>query len=159
MALNFPSAPNTNDTYTYNNKTWTYNGTAWDLSYGTLNTGVVVEGTNLYFSNARVLANVTQLGYATNAQLTSYATTANTLAQFAATTSAQLAGVISDETGSGSLVFATSPTLVTPALGTPASGVVTNLTGTASININTCMSDSYMLLNICNTHTTFTFFL
>lgn len=30
----------------------------------------------------------------------------------------------------------TSLTLVTPALGTPASGVVTNLTGTASININ-----------------------
>ena len=51
------------------------------------------------------------------------------LAQHAATTSAQLAGVISDETGSGSLVFATSPTLVTPALGTPASGVLTNATG------------------------------
>ena len=46
-----------------------------------------------------------------------------------ATTSAQLASVISDETGSGSLVFATSPTLVTPALGTPASGVLTNATG------------------------------
>ena len=44
-------------------------------------------------------------------------------------TSAQLATAISDETGSGSLVFATSPTLVTPALGTPASGVATNLTG------------------------------
>jgi hypothetical protein len=40
------------------------------------------------------------------------------------------------ETGTGSVVRATSPTLVTPALGTPASGVVTNLTGTASININ-----------------------
>jgi len=39
-------------------------------------------------------------------------------------------------TGSGGIVLATSPTLVTPALGTPASGVVTNLTGTASININ-----------------------
>ena len=39
------------------------------------------------------------------------------LSQFAATTSAQLAGVISDETGTGSLVFATSPTLVTPILG------------------------------------------
>ena len=39
-------------------------------------------------------------------------------------------------TGSGNVVLATSPTLVTPALGTPASGVVTNLTGTASININ-----------------------
>ena len=51
------------------------------------------------------------------------------LAQFAATTSSELAGVISDETGSGALVFATSPTLITPALGTPASGVMTNVTG------------------------------
>jgi len=52
-----------------------------------------------------------------------------TLAAHAATTSTQLRGVISDETGTGSLVFATSPTLVTPALGTPASGVLTNATG------------------------------
>lgn len=39
-------------------------------------------------------------------------------------------------TGTGSMVLSNSPTLVTPALGTPSSGVVTNLTGTASININ-----------------------
>ena len=39
-------------------------------------------------------------------------------------------------TGTGSVVLATSPTFVTPALGTPSSGTVTNLTGTASININ-----------------------
>jgi hypothetical protein len=39
-------------------------------------------------------------------------------------------------TGTGNTVLSTSPTLVTPALGTPSSGVVTNLTGTASININ-----------------------
>lgn len=51
------------------------------------------------------------------------------LSQFAATTSAQLAGVISDETGTGALVFATSPTLVTPAIGTPSSGTLTNCTG------------------------------
>jgi hypothetical protein len=37
--------------------------------------------------------------------------TSGTLAQFASTTSAQLAGVISDETGSGSLVFASGPSL------------------------------------------------
>jgi hypothetical protein len=43
--------------------------------------------------------------------------------------SANLASAVSDETGSGALVFANSPTLVTPALGTPASGVATNLTG------------------------------
>src|SRR5688572_17319383 len=53
----------------------------------------------------------------------------DTLAQFAATTSAQLAGVITDETGSGALVFATSPTLTTPALGTPSAAVLTNATG------------------------------
>jgi hypothetical protein len=46
------------------------------------------------------------------------------------------APTLTSSTGSGSVVLATSPTLVTPALGTPASGVVTNLTGTASININ-----------------------
>jgi len=43
--------------------------------------------------------------------------------------SANLASAITDETGSGSLVFATSPTLVTPALGTPSSGTLTNCTG------------------------------
>jgi hypothetical protein len=43
---------------------------------------------------------------------------------------------VTTSTGTGSVVLNTSPTLITPALGTPASGVVTNLTGTASININ-----------------------
>jgi len=60
------------------------------------------------------------------------ALTANPLSQFASTTSAQLAGVISNETGSGALVFGTSPTLVTPALGTPSALVGTNITGTAA---------------------------
>jgi hypothetical protein len=55
--------------------------------------------------------------------------TSNKLSVHASTTSAELAGIISDETGTGALVFATSPTLVTPALGTPASGVMTNVTG------------------------------
>jgi len=59
------------------------------------------------------------------------ALTTDPLSQFAATTSAQLAGVISDETGSGALVFATSPTLVTPILGTPTSGNLANCTGYA----------------------------
>jgi len=52
------------------------------------------------------------------------------VATFLATpSSANLISAVTDETGTGSLVFATSPTLVTPALGTPASGVATNLTG------------------------------
>lgn len=55
--------------------------------------------------------------------------TSNPLSQFAATTSLQLKGVISDETGSGALVFATSPALVTPDLGTPSAAVLTSATG------------------------------
>lgn len=43
--------------------------------------------------------------------------------------SAGLAAALSDETGSGASVFATSPTLVTPALGTPSSATLTNATG------------------------------
>jgi len=51
---------------------------------------------------------------------------------FGPITSAQLAAAVSDETGSGAAVFATSPTLVTPNLGTPTTLVGTNITGTAS---------------------------
>jgi hypothetical protein len=43
--------------------------------------------------------------------------------------SANLAAALTDETGSGSAVFATSPTLVTPILGTPTSATLTNATG------------------------------
>lgn len=52
------------------------------------------------------------------------------IATFLATpSSANLAAAVTNETGSGALVFATSPTLVTPALGTPSSGTLTNATG------------------------------
>ena len=52
--------------------------------------------------------------------------TATTLGSFS---SSNLATALTDETGSGSAVFATSPTLVTPALGTPSSGTLTSCTG------------------------------
>ena len=52
------------------------------------------------------------------------------VATFLATpSSANLITAVTDETGSGALVFATSPTLVTPALGTPTAGVLTSCTG------------------------------
>lgn len=55
---------------------------------------------------------------------------------FAATpSSANLATLLTDETGTGSVVFATSPTLVTPALGTPSSVVLTNATGLPTAGI------------------------
>ena len=85
--------------------------------------------------------------------------TSNKLSDLSATTSAELAGVISDETGSGSLVFATSPTFttsidssatfgafssaVTLTIGNTSAASTTNIstaaitTGTKTINIGT----------------------
>ena len=52
------------------------------------------------------------------------------VATFLATpSSANLRSALTDETGTGAAVFATSPTLVTPLLGTPTSGTLTNCTG------------------------------
>lgn len=45
-----------------------------------------------------------------------FALQSNNLSVFAVTTSAQLAGIISDETGTGLLVFGTSPTIITPTI-------------------------------------------
>jgi len=54
---------------------------------------------------------------------------ANVTTFLATPSSANLASAVSDETGSGALVFANTPTLVTPILGTPTSGTLTNATG------------------------------
>jgi len=52
------------------------------------------------------------------------------VATFLATpTSANFAAAVTNETGSGTVVFSTSPTLTTPALGTPSAVILTNGTG------------------------------
>jgi hypothetical protein len=97
-----------------------------------LGTPSTLVGTNITGTAAGLTAgNVT-----TNANLTGAVTSVGNATSLGSFSSANLAAAVTDETGTGALVFANSPTLVTPALGTPASGVVTNLTGTASININ-----------------------
>jgi hypothetical protein len=85
--------------------------------------GTANKGELLYQSGVNTTAELTApatnnsiLGYntSTNAPFWVSPTLSNTY--FAATTSAQLAGVVSDETGTGNLVFSTSPTLTTPRL-------------------------------------------
>lgn len=59
------------------------------------------------------------------------------VATFLATpSSANLSAAVVGDTGTGNLVFATSPTLVTPLLGTPTSGVLTNCTGYTYSNLS-----------------------
>ena len=59
---------------------------------------------------------------------------ADKLSVFAATTSAELAGVISDETGTGVLVFSNSPTLVSPTLGAALATSITATSGNMTVN-------------------------
>jgi len=94
---------------------------------GTGSFGVTLTPTTLTASRTVTLADGN-----TTLQAGTMAITGGTLAQFAATTSAQLAGVISDETGSGSLVFGTSPTIATPTITTSAVIPIVNGGTTAS---------------------------
>lgn len=86
---------------------------------------VVVNGGALGTPSSGTLTNVTGLPISTGVS-----GLGTGVATFLATpTSANLAAAVTNETGTGSLVFATSPTLVTPLLGTPTSGIMTNVTG------------------------------
>lgn len=104
----------------------------WPATSDTIDGGAAdaVDANSLNFGETRVYTSIDGVSWYSATAGLGDALKASTLAQFAATTSAQLAGVLSDETGSGSAVFGTSPTLVTPALGTPSALVLTNATGT-----------------------------
>ena len=84
-------------------------------------------------TNANLTGGVTSVGNAatvvTNANLTGAVTSVGNATSLGSFTSANLLAALTDETGTGSAVFATSPTLVTPILGTPTSGTLTNATG------------------------------
>jgi len=79
----------------------------------TSSTLTIADGKTLTASNTLTLTGTDGSSVAFGAGGT-VAYTSNNLSVFASTTSAQLAGVISDETGSGALVFGTSPTFTTP---------------------------------------------
>lgn len=77
-------------------------------------------------------AGLTAGNVTTNANLTGAITSVGNATSLGSFTSAQLLGALTDETGTGVAVFNNGPTLIAPILGTPASGVATNLTGTAA---------------------------
>ena len=89
--------------------------------------GDIWQETNRLKYRTSVPSTVTVVGEDTTQTLTNKTISlgSNTLTA----TSSQMATAISDETGTGAAVFADSPTLTTPNLGTPSSLTLTNATG------------------------------
>lgn len=109
----------------------TYGDTQWTCTNDSISLGSTsivfaqVAGAGTYSAGTGLSLSGNQFSIDTSV----VARKSDNLSVFASTTSAQLLALISDETGSGALVFATSPVLVTPNLGTPSAVNLTN--GTA----------------------------
>jgi len=86
--------------------------------------------TNCTFPTLNQNTTGTAANVTTNANLTGMVTSVGNAASLGSFTSANLSTALTDETGTGAAVFATSPTLVTPILGTPSSG-----------NLQSCTAD------------------
>lgn len=127
------SLPHVTGLGTINSGTWngdvispTYGGTGVNNGSNTITLGGSFTHTGAH-SLSVTTTNNTSITLPTSGTL---AVINNGLGQFAATTSAELASVISDETGTGSLVFATSPTISTSILTGSTSFDVFNTTAT-----------------------------
>lgn len=92
-------------------------------------TPALVAGTNVTITGSWPNQTINAAGVG---NLTGAVTSVGTATSLGSFSSADLAGALTDETGSGANVFANSPTLVTPNLGTPSTLVGTNITGTAA---------------------------
>jgi hypothetical protein len=111
----------------------------------------LASGKVLKINGTEVLSATQYTGNA--ATVTNGITTASKISALAATSSSELAGVISDETGTGALVFANTPTLVTPELGAATGtslalpdalvGSATATAGTSATTIDTFSATTY----------------
>src|SRR6185503_18104582 len=93
--------------------TWTF------ASSTLLSDNNTFSGTNTFSNPISGSINGNAATVTTNANLTGAITSVGNATSLGSFSSSALATALTDETGSGAAVFATSPTLTTPILGTP----------------------------------------
>jgi hypothetical protein len=120
---NYIPVVGTTATQTLTNKTLT-SPTLTTPALGTPASGVMTNVTG-------TAAGLTAGNVTTNANLTGHITSVGNAAVLGSFTSAQLLAALTDETGTGAAVFATSPTLVTPTIGAATATTVNKVTFTA----------------------------
>jgi hypothetical protein len=119
-----------------------------------LTIGTGLSGTSYNGSSAVTIANTGVLSVnGSTGAITNVALTTGTLAQFASTTSSQLASIISDKTGTGSLTFANTPTLVTPILGAATATSINGLTISSTTGTLTLANGSTFAISGANSVT------
>jgi hypothetical protein len=145
MPLDFPSAPTLDQLYSSGGRTWRWDGSVWRLQSGPavpsfMSTALLAELASGDTPPAGYVALYAkadgklyckddtgaeiELGAGGGGGGSGDALVANPLSQFAATTSAQLRGVLTDPTGTGAGVFADTPALTNPTIANYTEGVV-----------------------------------
>ena len=121
------------NTPTLNSPTFsgTTTATSGTIAFGTNASAITSNGFTI---SATELGWLDGVGSNIQDQLNAKAATAGKLSQFAATTSAELAGVISSTTGTGALVFNTGPTFTTSLITASSSFDLFN-TGATTLNV------------------------
>ena len=144
-AVNFVAPGSNGNVLTSNGTTWTSapgsSGTVTSVALSGGTTGLTVSGSPITTSGTITLAGT--LAVANGG--TGITSLGSGVATWLGTpSSANLAAAVTDETGSGALVFATSPSLTTPVLGTPTSGNLSNCTadGTSSVGFRNIPQNS-----------------
>ncbi len=97
--------------------------------------GGAVSNTEFGYLDGVTSAIQTQLDGKIDKNLTGAVTSSGSVTSLGSFTSAQLSAALTDETGTGAAVFNTSPAFITPVLGTPTSGTLTNCTGYTVANL------------------------
>lgn len=128
--------------FSYTGSPVTTAGTLTLVATGTSGGIPYFSGGTTLSSSAALAANAIVIGGGAGVAPSTTTTASGILTWIGTPSSANLISVMTDETGTGSLVFATSPTFVTPNLGTPSAGTISTGVTLGDVTMNVTGTDA-----------------